>query len=65
MGSQIAVKLSASQINRALLHRNILNSVSGSHFSSRLSKPQGLEQQDGLGKFKQLVGSQTSQENRI
>jgi hypothetical protein len=48
----MAAKLSALRTGHTFLPRNIFFNVSGIHFCYRLSKPQGLVRQEGLGKFK-------------
>jgi hypothetical protein len=60
IGSQMVARLSALRTGRTLLPRNIIIFVSGTHFCYRLSKPQGLERPERLGKFKKsLIGSRT------
>jgi hypothetical protein len=51
----MAVRLSALRtVTRTIPHKHYF-SVSGTHFCSRLSKPEGLVQPEGLGKFKKLI----------
>jgi hypothetical protein len=58
----MAVKLSASRTDSALLPRNILISVSDTNFCLRLSKPQGPVRPEGLCNLMKIIhlnGSQT------
>jgi hypothetical protein len=48
----MAVRSSAPRTGRALLPKNIIFYVSGTHFCWRLSKCQGLVRPEGLGTFK-------------
>jgi hypothetical protein len=54
----MAVRLSVLRTGRALLPRNIICFASGTHFSYRLSKPQGLVWPEELGKFKENHSAQ-------
>jgi hypothetical protein len=55
IGSQVAVKLSASGTSRALLTTNIFISVSDTHLYQRLSKPQDPLEMEGLGKLIEIT----------
>jgi hypothetical protein len=59
----MTVRLSASRTGSALLPQNIFFiPVTGTHFCWRLTKPQGLERPEGLGKliqFNYLITTRT------
>jgi hypothetical protein len=58
----MAANLSPSRIGRALFLTNASISVSGTHFSKRLSKEQGLVRVEGLDQLMRiihLIGSRT------